>query len=97
MKLASYDWRVAWINLEIRDQYFSRLKAGIEFSLAIQGKKTVIISHSMGSQVALYFLKWVEAEGHGNGGKDWVEIHIESFVSVAGTFLGVPKAMSVSY
>ncbi|MCO5612952.1 hypothetical protein L7F22_067225 [Adiantum nelumboides] len=50
----------------------------------------------MGSSVALHFMKWVEAEGptYGNGGPDWVERHIESFTSIAGTFLGVPKAMA---
>ncbi|GJJ11891.1 hypothetical protein Clacol_006129 [Clathrus columnatus] len=32
-------------------------------------------------------LKWVEAEGYGNGGPRWVEDHIEGFISVAGTFL----------
>ena len=36
----------------------------------------------MGSQVALYFLKWVEAEGHGGGGSNWVETHIEAFINV---------------
>ena len=38
----------------------------------------------------------VEASGpgYGNGGPDWVERHLESFVSIAGTFLGVPKAMA---
>lgn len=38
----------------------------------------------------------VEAEGpgFGNGGPSWVEEHIEAFTSIAGTWLGVPKAMS---
>lgn len=50
----------------------------------------------MGSSVALYFMKWVEAEGpgFGNGGDRWCEDHLEAFTSIAGTFLGVPKAMA---
>ena len=56
----------------------------------------MLVAHSMGSTVFLYFLKWVEASGpgFGNGGPDWVEKHVEAFTSIAGTFLGVPKAMA---
>lgn len=30
LELAAYDWRLSYVNLEIRDNYFSRLKSGIE-------------------------------------------------------------------
>jgi phospholipid:diacylglycerol acyltransferase len=30
LELAAYDWRLSYRNLEIRDNYFSRLKNGIE-------------------------------------------------------------------
>ncbi len=95
--LASYDWRLSYYNLEIRDRYFTRLKLKIEQNKALYGKKTVIVAHSMGSSVFFYFMKWVEAEGdfYGNGGPSWCEEHIEAFSSIAGTFLGVPKAMAV--
>lgn len=82
MALAAYDWRLSFYNLEVRDAYFSRLKAQIELNLRIFNKKTVLVSHSMGGQVVLYFFKWVEAEGFGGGGSQWVEKHIESFVNV---------------
>lgn len=36
----------------------------------------------MGSQVVMYFFKWVEAAGYGGGGSAWVETHIESFINV---------------
>lgn len=47
----------------------------------------------------LYFFKWVEAEPDkygfgGGGGKDWVEKNVEAWVNIAGTLLGVPKAMT---
>ncbi|KAF7362169.1 Phospholipid:diacylglycerol acyltransferase [Mycena venus] len=41
-----------------------------------------------------YFFKWVESPAHGGGGPDWVENHIEAYISIAGTHLGVAKAMS---
>lgn len=56
--LASYDWRLSFHNLEVRDRFFSRTKMRIEQNLLLTGKKTVLVSHSMGSSVALHFLKW---------------------------------------
>ncbi|BGP12575.1 hypothetical protein JCM10213_004838 [Rhodosporidiobolus nylandii] len=94
LSLAAYDWRLAYINLEVRDRYFSRLKAQLEFNLQINGKKTVLVSHSMGSTVVLWFMKWVESPEFGNGGADWCDKHISDWVNVAGTLLGVPKAMA---
>lgn len=92
--LAPYDWRLSMWNLEERDGYFSRLKATIEGLKKRQKKRVVIAAHSMGSTVMLYFFKWVESPEHGGGGPDWVESHIETFISIAGTHLGVAKAMS---
>ncbi|POY70341.1 hypothetical protein BMF94_6621 [Rhodotorula taiwanensis] len=89
LTLASYDWRLSFYNLEVRDRYFSRLKSTIEFNLAINEKKTVLVSHSM-ARVD----RWVEAPEFGAGGTGWVERHIEGWVNVAGTMLGVPKAMA---
>jgi phospholipid:diacylglycerol acyltransferase len=68
---AAYDWRMTYMNYEIRDQYFTRLKSHIEVANHVSGKKSVLLSHSMGSQVLYYFFHWVEAEGYGNGGSDW--------------------------
>lgn len=48
MYLASYDWRLAFYNLEIRDKYFTKLKAMIETLKMTEGKKTVLLTHSMG-------------------------------------------------
>ncbi|CAE6472572.1 unnamed protein product [Rhizoctonia solani] len=89
----AYDWRLSYYNLEVRDGYFSGLKARVETFKRRHGKKVVLVSHSMGGTVVMYFLKWVEAPSYGNGGPNWVEEHIEAFVNVAGTLLGVPKAM----
>ncbi|KAJ6558433.1 phospholipid:diacylglycerol acyltransferase [Mycena vulgaris] len=94
LHLAPYDWRLSYYNLEERDGYFSKLKTTIEGFKRRQNKKTVIAAHSMGATVVLYFFKWVESPAHGGGGPDWVENHIEAYISIAGTHLGVAKAMS---
>lgn len=96
MYSASYDWRLAYLDLEKRDGYFSKLKAQIELSKKINGEKTVLVGHSMGSQVIFYFLKWVEAEGEhfGNGGKSWCNDHLEAVIDISGSTLGTPKAIT---
>ncbi|KAJ2882550.1 phospholipid:diacylglycerol acyltransferase [Coemansia asiatica] len=94
MTLASYDWRLSYADLEHRDQYFSALKSQIEMALSAAGKKTVLVPHSMGSQVIQYFMKWVESPKGGSGGSDWCNRHIEAIVNLSGTPLGVPKTLS---
>lgn len=94
LQLFAYDWRLSYYNLEERDRYFSRLKFQIELNLHVNRKKTVLVSHSMGGLVTLWFLKWVESPDFGKGGSDWCERHVADWVNVSGTLLGVPKAMS---
>lgn len=97
MITASYDWRLAYLDLEKRDGYFSKLKAQIEVNKHLTGAKTTLVGHSMGSQVIYYFMKWVEAKGkhYGNGGPSWVNDHIDSFVDISGSVLGTPKAIPI--
>ncbi|CAI2164474.1 14450_t:CDS:10 [Funneliformis geosporum] len=78
MHLAAYDWRLSFYNLEVRDQYFSKLKATLELAKKIDGRKSVVVGHSMG----------------GNGGPNWVNEYIEAFVNIGGPLLGLPKALS---
>ncbi|KAG8885161.1 hypothetical protein FRB97_001979 [Tulasnella sp. 331] len=96
LELAAYDWRLSYSNLEVRDGYFSRLKYTVESFNKRQGRKVVLVGHSMGSTVVMYFLKWVEAESGGNGGKDWVDKHIEAFVNIGGPLLGVSDLLAIS-
>ncbi|KAK9460045.1 Lecithin:cholesterol acyltransferase-domain-containing protein [Lipomyces oligophaga] len=95
MYSAAYDWRLSFFDLERRDGYFSKLKLLIELNKKKYGHKTVLTSHSMGSQVMFFFVKWVEAEGplYGNGGKNWVNDYVEAFVDISGSSLGTPKAI----
>ena len=77
---AAYDWRLSYANLEVRDQYFTRLKIYIEMAFKVSNKKTVLISHSMGSQVLFYFFHWVAAADGGGGGDTWVDDYIDSWI-----------------
>lgn len=88
---AAYDWRLSYMNLEVRDQYFTRLKGYIETAVHTKKQKVVLVSHSMGSQVLLYFLHWVEAKEHGGGGPNWVNTFIGSWINVSGCMLGALK------
>jgi len=88
---AAFDWRLTYMNLEIRDQYFTRLKSYLEVAKKTSGHKAVLVSHSMGGQVVLYFMKWVEHKDHGGGGPNWVEDYIDSWINVSGSMLGAAK------
>ncbi|KAI9801664.1 MAG: hypothetical protein M1833_002346 [Piccolia ochrophora] len=90
---AAYDWRLSYSNLEVRDQYFTRLKSYIETAVRLSGRKTVLISHSMGSQVLFYFFHWAESASHGQGGKSWVDDHVESWINISGCMLGALKGV----
>ncbi|KAG6911172.1 hypothetical protein DXG01_003912 [Tephrocybe rancida] len=62
-------------------------------------KKKVLLRELMLCVALLkYFFKWVESPLHGGEGPDWVEVqvtnHVEAYISIAGTHLGVAKAMS---
>lgn len=91
---AAYDWRLSYPNLEVRDQYFTRLKAYIETGVTAGGRKVSLASHSMGSQVLFYFFHWVESEQGGRGGKDWVEQHVDSWINISGCMLGAVKGLT---
>lgn len=90
---AAYDWRLSYKNLEKRDQYFSRLMSYIETAVKVSGEKVVLVSHSMGSQVVMFFFKWAEHTDHGGGGPSWVNDHIGSWINISGCMLGALKGL----
>lgn len=90
-----YDWRLSFAALEIRDAYFTKLKALIEHLRHLNhGRKVVLTSHSMGVLVTQYFFKWVEHPLGGNGGPSWVNDNIHAVTMIGAPHLGVPKAVS---
>lgn len=90
---AAYDWRLSYKNLETRDHYFTRLKGHIELAVRLQGKKIVLVSHSMGGEVMLYFFHWVASPLGGNGGDEWVDTFIDSWINISGCLLGALKGL----
>jgi len=91
MHMAAYDWRLSFHMLEERDQYFTRLTGVIEAMVqGNDGHGVVLVSHSMGGQVVLYYMQWAAAYL----GTGWIDTHIHAFVSIATPFLGVPKGIS---
>ncbi|KAJ9134805.1 Lecithin [Pleurostoma richardsiae] len=91
---AAYDWRLSYPNLEVRDQYFTRLKLYIEMAVMTSHRKVVLVSHSMGSQVLFYFFHWVSSDQGGRGGDGWVEDYVESWINISGCMLGALKDVS---
>lgn len=90
MQLSPYDWRLGLVELEVRDHTFTKLKSNIELLYVTnENRKVVVISHSWGSNIFSYFLIWV-TRLHG---KDWVDIHVDSFVNIGGPLLGLPKSV----
>lgn len=85
----SYDWRLSMANLEHRDGYFTRMKMAIEMLHTVHKERVAMISHSMGGQVAFGFLQWAEQQEPG-----WTDKYVAQFINIAGTMLGVPKAVS---
>ncbi|KAJ3152961.1 hypothetical protein HDU86_005416 [Geranomyces michiganensis] len=99
MYLASYDWRLSYNNLQKRDLYFTKLKHTIEdaYTQAILGGSTaadarvMVISHSMGATIFLYFVNWARA----NEGEEWAAKYLGGWVNIAGTVLGTPKSLAM--
>ncbi len=91
---AAYDWRLSYANLEVRDHYFTRLKLYIEMAVASSDRKALLISHSMGSQVLFYFLHWVASPQGGQGGPDWVDKYVDSWINISGCMLGAVKDLT---
>lgn len=95
MAMQPYDWRLPFHLMEERDGYFTDLKNKIEAMHKAKGKKVILATHSMGAQVVHHFFGWVtasEKEGGGGGGKKWVDKHVHTYICIAGSHLGVPKA-----
>lgn len=95
MAMQPYDWRLPFHLMEERDGFFTNLKNRIEALHKTTGKKVVLATHSMGAQVVHHFFGWVTAKekhGGGGGGKMWVNKHLHSYINIAGSHLGVPKA-----
>jgi phospholipid:diacylglycerol acyltransferase len=91
MHMASYDWRLSLPDLEKRDHFFSKLKGIIELAkISNLDRKVVIVAHSWGGCVFMYFLKWVEFHAY----EGWVRDNLHAVITIGTPFLGVPKSLT---
>lgn len=88
MYMASYDWRLAFGDMERRDRYFTRLRQQIETLVSLNDQKVVVVAHSMGGNVWHYFMQWVT---HRHS-RTWVDRFVAAEVLVSSPLLGLPKA-----
>eukprot|EP00928_Gymnodinium_smaydae_P024506 TRINITY_DN19810_c0_g1_i1.p1 TRINITY_DN19810_c0_g1~~TRINITY_DN19810_c0_g1_i1.p1 ORF type:complete len:812 (+),score=67.60 TRINITY_DN19810_c0_g1_i1:90-2525(+) len=87
---APYDFRLPPEQLEERDAYFTETQKRLtEMVSKNDGRKVILLAHSMGVKVAQYFLHWAEK----TAGRDWIDQHIELLFGVGGPILGAPKTL----
>ncbi len=81
---AAYDFRKI-CSVDELEQYVNSLKQLIERSVRLNGKPVILVGHSLGSNLANFFLV--------NQSKEWKDTYINSFASFSGAFGGCPKAL----
>ncbi|XP_064640579.1 phospholipase A2 group XV-like [Lineus longissimus] len=82
---APFDFRKAANELQ---EYFKAVKALIEETYTLNGDtKVVVIAHSMGNIVFLYFLNHID--------QLWKDKYISSYVSLAGPWAGAAKTVRI--
>jgi len=81
---ACYDFRKICSQDELY-HYTKSLKQLIERSVHLNGKPAVLVGHSLGSNLANYFLV--------SQSKEWKDKYINNFTTFSGAFGGSPKAL----
>eukprot|EP01041_Mallomonas_annulata_P010291 gene10291-21479_t len=87
-----YDWRMAPMQLEDRDSYFSTLKFKLETAVRRYKRPSVVIAHSMGNNLFSYFIDWLRANLK-NEAQNWITRHIWTYVGISAPLLGAPGAL----
>jgi triacylglycerol esterase/lipase EstA (alpha/beta hydrolase family) len=62
------------------------MKYDMEYSLAINNEKAVIISHSMGVRTVSYFMEWIKE--HPAGGQAWIDKHVHAWMPLGAPVCG---------
>lgn len=86
---AAYDWRISPSMLQERDRWMNSLKCLIEAAKQINEQKVVLVAHSMGNKMLLYFFQWIKDKVESS----WIDDHIEAYVAISSPYLGAPKAI----
>lgn len=91
---APYDWRIAPMQLQQRDLFFTTLKLRIETAVKRHRRPAIVIAHSMGNSIFLYFCDWLKYEDKPSiGAEKWLRKHIWGYIAYAAPLLGAPGAI----
>ena len=91
---APYDWRLAPMQLQQRDLFLTTLKLRIETAVKRHRRPAIVIAHSMGNSIFLYFCDWLKYEDKPAMGADnWLRKHIWGYIAIAAPLLGAPGAI----
>lgn len=71
---APYDWRISPYEMEERDSFFTSLKNRIEVAVLRNKRPAIVIAHSMGTNIFMYFCEWLQSKD--KGWEKWVRRHI---------------------
>ena len=94
MFAAPFDWRLAPVQLETRDAYFSNLKRTFEVAVQRHRRPAIVIAHSMGTNLFMYFCDWLRVHDKPAGGwARWVRKHVWAYIGIAAPLLGSPGAL----
>lgn len=86
---APYDWRLAPVELERRDMYFTNTMKKVEEMYETNcGMPVVLVCHSLGCRVAHYFLDFAHARD-----ASWCSKYIHTFMPIGAPHLGAPFAL----
>ena len=91
---APYDWRLAPMQLQQRDLFLTTLKLRIETAVKRHRRPAIVIAHSMGNSIFLYFCDWLKYEDKpAMGAEKWLRKHIWGYLAYAAPLLGAPGAI----
>ena len=89
-----YDWRLSPKELESRDSFFTNLKFKIETAVKRHRRPAIIIAHSMGNNLLMYFCNWLRYESKPSmGWEKWIRMHIWAHIGFAAPLLGSPGSL----
>lgn len=89
-----YDWRLAPVDLENRDSFFTILKFKIETAVKRHRRPAIIMAHSMGANTFMYFCDWLRYKDKPSmGWEKWIRRHIWAFVGFSAPLLGSAGAL----
>jgi hypothetical protein len=93
---APYDWRISPMELEIRDSFFTTLKMKIEITVKRHKRPAIVVAHSMGNNIFLYFCDWLKINHFASTPdlyKKWMANHFYALIGFAAPLLGAPSAL----